>query len=211
MKNTQLPEPPKQAAYNQPSNPVSHTPAEQRILSTHQQQQASQPSQFLRQGGRVTRHAGDIDVNAAEATSHHHPSSSSSYPTAAADNTDTNTNIKNDIDIGYGVEQQPNEEYIAHAVQGNTRDHNINNTNDGSPREHLEGCDGYDEEDDLMAHMGRKRREHDRVLRERVERSSPGIDVQSVEREALRRRKLEEEERLDVVGAVRRGTGSPVV
>ena len=206
MKNQQLPEPPKQAAYNQPSNPVSHTPAEQRILSTHQQQS----SQFPRQGGRVTRHAGDIDVDTAQATPHH-PSASSSYPTAATDNT-TNTNAKNDIDIGYGVEQQPDEGYIAHAVRGNTRDNNINSTNDDAPREHLEGCDGYDEEDDLMAHMGRKRREHDRVLRERVEGSSPRrTDVESAEREALRRRKLEEEERLDVVGAVRRGTGSPVV
>ncbi|PLB33248.1 uncharacterized protein BDW47DRAFT_6348 [Aspergillus candidus] len=207
MKNQQLPEPPKQAAYNQPSNPVSHTPAEQRILSTHQQQPLL--SQFTRQGARVTRHAGDIDVDAAKDTSHHPSSSSSPYPSASSAN--TSPDIKNDINIGYGVEQQPSEGYIAHAVKDDSRDNVINNNiKDDSPREHLEGCDGYDEEDDLMAHMGRKRREHDRVLRERLEGSSPGTDVGSVEREALRRRKMEEE-RLDVVGAVRRGTGSPVV
>ncbi|PKY07160.1 hypothetical protein P168DRAFT_287657 [Aspergillus campestris IBT 28561] len=208
MKNQQLPEPPKQAAYNQPSNPVSHTPAEQRILSTHQQQ--PQSSQFTRQGGKVTRHAGDIVIDTAKDTSHRPSSSSSPYTTASSAN--TNADIKNDMNIGYGVEQQPNEGYIAHAVEDNSRynNNNINNIKDDSPREHLEGCDGYDEEDDLMAHMSRKRREHDRVLRERMEGSSPGADVGCVEREALRRRKLEEE-RLDVVGAVRRGTGSPVV
>jgi hypothetical protein len=58
--------------------------------------------------------------------------------------------------------------------------------------------------------MGRKRQEHDRILGDRYETSPPEPDGEAAEREALRQRKLKEEENLDVKGAVRAGTGDPV-
>jgi hypothetical protein len=60
--------------------------------------------------------------------------------------------------------------------------------------------------------LGSKRVEHDRILGDRVGRSpTEPQEGDVVEREAVRRRKLERDEKLDVQGAVEQATGDPVV
>lgn len=114
-----------------------------------------------------------------------------------------------DVDLEYGVEQQPREGDIAAAVESR-----------GARREQAgahagpvgsvpgPGYTGYGEKS-LAADMGRKREEHDRVLGERVGRSPPEPDVETAERETLRKRK-EKERRLDVKKAVHEATGDRV-
>lgn len=73
------------------------------------------------------------------------------------------------------------------------------------------GHPGFGEADDLAADLGAKRVEHDRILGDRVGRSPPEVEGEVAEREAVRRRKLELDEKLDVEEAVKQATGDPVV
>jgi hypothetical protein len=105
----------------------------------------------------------------------------------------------------YGVEQQPAEGDIAAAVKGKSaraRERAQAGAHAG-PVGSMRGP-GHPE----MADLDRKREEHDRVLGERVGQSPATPDEEG---EELRRGKLERDEELDVEGAVREGTGAPVV
>jgi hypothetical protein len=59
--------------------------------------------------------------------------------------------------------------------------------------------------------MDEKRAEHDRILGERVGQSPAPPDHDAAEREAVRQRKLQQNESVDAEEAVKEATGDPVV
>ncbi|OQD60765.1 hypothetical protein PENPOL_c020G05088 [Penicillium polonicum] len=189
-------QPPKQAAYAQSSNPVTHTPQEQR---------ATEP----------VRHHGDT-IGTIKRTAESNPSSDEERARLSAQHQQHERQLHNapDVDLEYGVEQQPAEGYIADAVQrkgmgmqrAQAGAHAGPVGSAGGP-----GHPGFGEADDLAANLGAKRVEHDRILGDRVGRSPPEPEGEVAEREAARRRKLEQDEKLDVEGAVKQATGDPVV
>ncbi|KGO42714.1 hypothetical protein PEX1_038650 [Penicillium expansum] len=187
-------QPPKQAAYTQSSNPVSHTPQEQRATT--------EPG----------RHHGDT-IGAIKRTAESKPSSDEERARLSSQHQKHEQELHNatDVDLEYGVEQQPAEGYIADTVQrkgmgmqrAQAGAHASPVGSAGGP-----GHPGFGEADDLAANLGAKRVEHDRVLGDRVGKSP--ADPES-EGEVVRRRKLEQDEKLDVEGAVKQATGDPVV
>ncbi|KGO75978.1 hypothetical protein PITC_011350 [Penicillium italicum] len=187
-------QPPKQAVYAQSSNPVSHTPQEQRATT--------EPG----------RHHGDT-IGAIKRTAESKPSSDEEQARLSEQHQKHEQELHNapDVDLEYGVEQQPAEGYIADTVQrkgmGMQRAQAGAHAGPvGSARG--PGHPGFGEADDLAANLGTKRVEHDRILGERVGRSPPEPESEA---EAVRRRQLERDEKLDVEGAVRQATGDPVV
>ncbi|KAJ5425043.1 hypothetical protein N7465_000113 [Penicillium sp. CMV-2018d] len=192
----QTSQPPKQAAYAQSSNPVTHTPQEQR---------ATDP----------VRHHGDT-IGTIKRTAESNPSGDEERARLSAQHQQHERQLHNapDVDLEYGVEQQPAEGYIADAVQrkgmgmqrAQAGAHAGPVGSAGGP-----GHPGFGEADDLAANLGTKRVEHDRILGDRVGRSPPEPEGEVAEREAARRRKLEQDEKLDVEGAVKQATGDPVV
>ncbi|KAJ5462278.1 hypothetical protein N7530_010483 [Penicillium desertorum] len=191
-------QPLKQAAYAQSSNPVSQTPQEQRATT--------EPG----------RHRGDT-IGAIKRTAVSRPSSDEERARLSAQHQQHEQELHNapDVDLEYGVEQQPAEGYIADAVQrkgmgmqrAQAGAHAGPVGSAGGP-----GHPGFGEADDLAANLGSKRVEHDRILGDRVGRSPTEPQEGDVaEREAVRRRKLERDEKLDVQGAVEQATGDPVV
>ncbi|KAI2709125.1 hypothetical protein CBS147332_6184 [Penicillium roqueforti] len=195
----QTAQPPKQAAYAQSSNPVSHTPQEQRA------------------GTETSRQHGDT-VGAIKRTAESQPSSDEARARLSAQHQQHEQELHNvpDVDLEYGVEEQPAEGYIADAVQrkgmgmqrAQAGAHAGPVGSAGGP-----GHPGFGEADDLAANLGSKRAEHDRILGEKVGSSpgEPGADAEVAEREAVRREKLERDEKLDVEEAVKEATGDPVV
>ncbi|OQE36872.1 hypothetical protein PENCOP_c011G08779 [Penicillium coprophilum] len=191
----QPPQPPKQAAYAQSSNPVSHTPQEQRATEN--------------------RHHGDT-IGSIKRTASSRPSSDEELSRLNAQHQQHERELHNapDVDLDYGVEQQPAEGYIADAVRrkgmgiqrAQAGAHAGPVGNAGGP-----GHPGFGEADDLAANLGAKRVEHDRILGDRIGKSPIEPDVEVVEREAVRRRRLERDEKLDVKEAVKQATGDPVV
>jgi hypothetical protein len=117
-----------------------------------------------------------------------------------------------DVDVEYGVEQQPAEGYIADAVErkgmgmrrAQAGAHAGPVGSAGGP-----GHPGFGEQSDLAAHMDEKRGVHDRMLGEKVGHSPSEYGV--ADREAARHRKLKQNEDLDVTGAVEEASGDPVV
>lgn len=190
-------QPPKQAAYAQKSNPVSHTPQEQRA--------SNEPG----------RQHGDT-IGAITRTAQSNPSSDEARARLSAQHQQHQQELQNasDVNIGYGVEQQPAEGYIADVVQrkgmGTQRAqagaHAGPVGSAGGP-----GHPGFGEADDLAAKLPQKRAEHDRILGGRIGNSPAEPEGEVAEREAVRRRKLEQDEHLDVQGAVKEATGDPVV
>ncbi|KAE8149207.1 hypothetical protein BDV25DRAFT_167955 [Aspergillus avenaceus] len=166
-------QPPKQSAYKQSTNPVSKTPQEQRSTAP-----GTAPPKITR--GPDSRPAENISSGTAASGSGSH-----------------------DVDVGYGVEQQPAEGDVVAAVEGKSE----------MARERLQagahagpvgsmygpGVSGGDEAD-----MDRKRVEHDRVLGERV-------GMSPAEPDEVRREVLEGREKMDVKGAVGEGSGGSVV
>jgi hypothetical protein len=192
----QPPQPPKEAAYAQPSNPVTHAPQEQRAPT------------------EAARHHGD-SIGAITRTAQSNPSSDEARAHLSAQHKQQDREMQNasDVDLEYGVEQQPSEGYIADTVQrkgmgmqrAQAGAHAGPVGSAGGP-----GHPGFGEAEDIMANMGKKRVEHERILGERVGRS-PAMDGDVGEREDVRRKKLERDERLDGKGAVEEATGEPVV
>lgn len=190
-------QPPKQAVYDQSSNPVSHTPQEQRAPA------------------EPVRHHGD-SIGAMTRTAQSNPSNDEARARLSARHKQHEQEMQSapDVDLDYGVEQQPAEGYIADAVQrkgmGTQRAqagaHAGPVGSAGGP-----GHPGFGEADDLAAKLPQKRAEHDRVLGARVGNSPAEPDGEVAEREAVRRRALERDENLDVQGAIREATGDPVV
>ncbi|KAJ5511332.1 hypothetical protein N7453_003435 [Penicillium expansum] len=187
-------QPPKQAAYTQSANPVSHTPQEQRATT--------EPG----------RHYGDT-IGAIKRTAESKASSDEERARLSAQHEKHEQELHNapDVDLEYGVEQQPAEGYIADTVQrkgmgmqrAQAGAHAGPVGSAGGP-----GHPGFGEADDLAANLGAKRVEHDRVLGDRVGKSPAYPESEG---EVVRRRKLEQDEKLDVEGAVKQATGDPVV
>ncbi|GKZ39746.1 hypothetical protein AbraIFM66950_001069 [Aspergillus brasiliensis] len=196
-------QPPKQAAYNQPTNPITHTPSEQRM------------PQSPYQNDHRPRHRGDalpsITRNAGS-----QPSNSSALhdlSTRHQESQKTMRNAADTLDTEYGVEQQPAEGDIAHAVQGKSADARAR-AQAGAHAGAVgsaegPGAPGYEKGE--MADLDRKREMHDRMLGDRVGQSPAEPDGETVEREEVRRRKLRQDEEVDVVGAASRGSKGKVV
>ncbi|KAJ5630242.1 uncharacterized protein N7484_010342 [Penicillium longicatenatum] len=188
-------QPPKQAAYDQASNPVSHNLQEQRAPES------------------ATRHHGDAPV-AITRGANSKPSSEEARTRLTEQRRLEQERMHNspDVDVEYGVEQQPAEGYIADAVErkgmgmrrAQAGAHAGPVGSAGGP-----GHPGFGEQSDLAAHMDEKREVHDRMLGEKVGHSPSEYDV--ADREAARHRKLKQNEDLDVTGAVKEASGDPVV
>jgi hypothetical protein len=119
-----------------------------------------------------------------------------------------------EVDLEYGVEQQPTEGYIADTVQ--RKGMGMQRAQAGAHAGPVgsasgPGHPGFGEADDLAASLGAKRVEHDRILGDRIGKSPVEPEGEVAEREAVRRRKLERDEKLDVEGAVKQATRDPVV
>lgn len=191
-------QPPKQATYYQSSNPITHNPFEQ------------------------TRQRGDPVPNTTTSTTRRtansKPSSDESLASLKADQQREQARKQGapDIDLEYGVEQQPAEGNIADAVEHKgTR--SSARTQAGAHSGPVgsafgPGYSGFGQDgdggQDQMRDLGRKREEHDRVLGDRVGQSPPEPAEASAD---IRQQKLELDERLNVKDAVREATGDPVV
>ncbi|KAF7716600.1 Uncharacterized protein PECH_004409 [Penicillium ucsense] len=187
----QPPQPSKEAAYAQASNPISQTPSEQRAPA--QSRQYGDPTASITRGPS-SQPSSDEARNRLEAERQQHRDE---------------MGRSQDVDTEYGIEQQPAEGYIADTVarkgmgmqraQAGAHAGPVGNAR--GP-----GHPGFGEERDLAANMDEKRSEHDRVLAERVE-SSLGSDV--AEREGVRDRKMQQNE--EVERALKESSGTPVV
>lgn len=117
-----------------------------------------------------------------------------------------------DVDLEYGVEEQPAEGYIADSVK--RKGMGMQRAQAGAHAGPVgsasgPGHPGFGEQSDLAAHMGEKREVHDRILEEKARHNPPGNDV--ADREAARQRKLRQNEDLDVAAVVKEASGDPVV
>lgn len=188
-------QPPKRAAYEQASNPVSQTPSEQRATPPPTRQYGDPTASITRGPGSQ-------------------PSNDEARAGLAAQHRQEHARTQRapDVDLEYGVEQQPAEGYIADSVQRKGM-----GTQRAQAGAHAgpvgsaagPGHPGFGEERDLAANMGEKRAEHDRLLGDKVGRSPAGPDGDVVEREGVRERKLKRNE--EVEGALKEGSGTPVV
>jgi len=190
-------QPPKQAAYAQASNPVSYTTQEQRVQE--------EPS----------RHYGD-PVPSITRTAKSKPSSDEARAQLAKEHGQERKRMQNasDVDLEYGVEQQPAEGYIADAVKDKGM-----GTRRAQAGAHAgpvgsaagPGAPGFGTEDDLAAHMDRKRENHDRILDKKTEHNQADSNREVAERETVRQQRLRQNEDIDVQQAVKEATGDPVV
>lgn len=190
-------QPPKQAAYAQASNPVSHSPSEQRAPEQQTRQHGDAPASITR-------------------TANSKPSSDEARARLDEERKQTRQETQNaaDVDMEYGVEQQPAEGYIADAVEH--KGMGMNRAQAGAHAGPVgsaagPGHPGFGEQRDLVSDMDQKRAEHDRMLGERVGQSPPAPENDVAEREAVRNRKLEQNANVDAEEAVKEATGEPVV
>jgi len=195
-KATQPSEPPKQAAYEQASNPVERNPQEQHEPGAQTYQYGDAVPSITR--GASSRPAND-EARARLEEQHRQ------------EQRETQNHA---VDLEYGVEQQPSEGYIADSVEhkgmGQRRAQAGAHAGPvgapGGP-----GHPGFGDQPDLAAGMDQKRAEHDRVLGDRVGRSPAPPDNDVAEREAVRQQKLQRNENVDAAEAVKKATGDPVV
>lgn len=190
-------QPPKQSAYYQPSNPITHNPFEQ------------------------TRQRGDPvpnTINTTRRTANSNPSSDESLASLKENHQHEQARKQGapDVDLEYGVEQQPAEGAIADAVEHKSTRSSMR-TQAGAHSGPVgsafgPGYSGFVEDgdrgQDQMRDLGRKREEHDRVLGDRVGQSPPDPAEESAD---IRQQKLELDERLNVKDAVKEATGDLVV
>lgn len=193
----QPPQPPKQAAYTQPSNPVSDTPQEQHLQT--------EPS----------RHYGD-PIPSIKRTAKSNPSSDEARAQLAKEHEIERRSMQNasDVDLEYGVEQQPAEGYIADSVR--YKGMGARRAQAGAHAGPVgsaagPGHPGFGGEDDLAANMDRKRENHDKILDEKMEFDRDDSNREVFEREAVRQQRLRRNEDIDVQQAVKDVTGDPVV
>ncbi|KAL2817453.1 hypothetical protein BDW59DRAFT_133272 [Aspergillus cavernicola] len=188
-------QPPKESTYTQPSNPITHVPSE-----------TTQPRELERKQGdptpKITRGA-------------------SSTPSTANMLSDIKTRHqaqlsamqnRGDVDTDYGVEQQPNEGAIAHAVEGQSRLRAQAGAHAGAVgTAQGPGAPAYGEGVDTMADLGRKTDEHYRILGDRVGRMPGGSDGNGDVEMTGRERKLKQDRELHPADVVMEVTGDPVV
>jgi hypothetical protein len=206
---TDVPQPPKQTAYTQPSNPISRNPQEEQ-QRVQPQSQAQVDSSSSPSSSSERRQYGDAPA-AIHRTAESKPSSDENLARLEQEHSQkvNPEGKRGHIDLEYGIEQQPGEGYIATAVQGNTE--NTPRVQPGAHAGAVGSTPGY--EQDTAAQMDRKRAEHDRILGEDGGSKSPayyGEDV-DVERRQARENKLRSNEELDVKGAVQNATGNVTV
>lgn len=190
-------QPPKEAAYVQSTNPVSRTPQEQRAPVEQ------------------ARHHGD-SIAAISRTAKSNPASDEARANLNKQHRQHELELHNapDVDLEYGVEQQPSEGYIAETVQqkgmgiqrAQAGAHSGPVGSAGGP-----GHPGFGEQDDLMANMDQKQTEHYKLLGQKIGHSPAPPDEEIDARETVRQRKLDEDQHLDVKNAVHEATGDPVV
>ncbi|KAJ5157681.1 uncharacterized protein N7482_008781 [Penicillium canariense] len=188
-------QPPKEAAYAQASNPVEHKPSEQRA-SAPQTRQYGDPTASITRGPDSK------------------PSSDEARARLDRQHRQERAEMQDspDLDLEYGVEQQPAEGYIADSVQ--RKGEGMRRAQAGAHAGPVgsasgPGHPGFGEERDLAANMDQKRVEHDRLLGEKIGRSPMAPDSDVAEREAVRQRKLKRNE--DVEKALKEEPGAPVV
>ncbi|KAL4806343.1 hypothetical protein BDV18DRAFT_160410 [Aspergillus unguis] len=200
MSSTQPPQPPKQSAYTQSSNAVSHNPAETSEQRSHT---------YGTPPDAITRGASSIPStqNTLAATEQKHAASQNAMAREA------------DVDTQYGVEQQPSEGDIAQAVEGHSRHRVQAGAHAGAVGSAQgPGMPGRNEGESNLKDLGRKEEEHWKILGERVGRS-PGVENdheiegegELAERERVRQRKLRQDRELHPKDAVQEATGDPVV
>ncbi|KAI9374852.1 hypothetical protein BJX61DRAFT_540350 [Aspergillus egyptiacus] len=188
----QPPQPPKSSTYTQPTNPVSQTPSE------------------ATEGHKEQRHQGDPTPRITRGAS--------SKPSTSGHQTQQKTMQRHgDVDTEYGVEQQPNEGSIAHAVEGKSQQ-SRQRVQAGAHAGAVGAAQGpgapgygYGEGPDQLADLNRKTEEHERLLGEKVGRTPPGPEGEVAERERLRERKLQEDRELRPKDVVAEATGAPAV
>lgn len=191
-------QPPKQAAYSQASNPVSSTPQEQRTAASETRQHGEPLSSITRR---------TADSNPSNEAARARLEERRNYDRRELQNA-------SDVDLNYGVELQPAEGYISDSVQRKGM-----GTQRAQAGAHAgpvgsaagPGHPGFGEQKDLVSRMGQKRAEHDRLLGDKIGSSPPDPDNDVAEREAVRQRKLQQNENIDVKAAVKESTGDPVV
>lgn len=196
-RTTQQPsQPPKESAYTQSANPVTHSPYETKQSQEREQRSYGTPPGLITRGASSKPSTNETIL----AAKHRHEASLKAMQ------------AEGDVDTDYGVEQQPNEGAIAHAVEDHSRHRMQAGAHAGAVgTAQGPGMPAHGEGEDTMAHLDRKGEEHRRILGERVGRSPPVPDGETAEREKLRERKLKEDRELHVGDAVREATGSPVV
>lgn len=186
-------QPPKQAAYVQASNPVTHTPQEQRASA---RQYGDPPAPITRRGADSK------------------PSDETARARLDEQRDQNRQDLQNasNVNLKYGVELQPAEGYIADSVERKGM-----GTQRAQAGAHAgpvgsaagPGHPGFGEQKDLTAHMDQKRAEHDRLLGDKIGHSPPEPDYDVTEREAVRQRKLQQNENVNVGEAVKQATGEP--
>ena len=227
--HTDIPQPSKESAYTQSSNPISRNPQEQR----GQPNQPAVPDSSLMYatsgtGSSVRRQEYGEAPQAIHRTADSNPSSDEKLDELRRQHEqETNPEGKRGhIDLEYGIEQQPREGDIAHAVE--------DNHSDTAPHQRVQpgvhagavGTSTPGFEQDTAAQMDRKRAEHDRMLglgkQEEVEAKSPAYygdtDKEDkvgggagTERRQVGQDKLTTDEEVDVKSAVRDATGNIAV
>lgn len=187
-------QPPKEATYAQASNPVSQTPSEQR---------APVPS----------RQYGDPTASITRGPSSQ-PSNDEARAHLDAQHQQERKQMQrsSDVDLEYGVEQQPAEGYIADSVV--RKGMGMQRAQAGAHAGPVgsaagPGHPGFGDERDFAANMDQKRTDHDRILGDKIGRSPAGPDYDVAEREAVREGKMKRNE--EVEEALKESSGTPVV
>ena len=182
-------QPPEQASYYQSNNPVTHNPQE------HQQSQ---------------RHRGDPVPVISHRDANSKPADDERQQGRQRGKQDAEDAAN--VDLEYGVEQQPSEGSIAEAVEHKgTRARTQAGAHAGPVGSaHGPGYSGFGEEDNEAADLGRKREEHDQVLGDRVGQSPPEPEGEAAEMELVSQQKMKLDDQLDVKDVVHDATGDPV-
>lgn len=225
-----IPQPSKETAYTQPSNPISRNPQEQR----GQPNQPSAPDSSLMYatsgtGSSVRAHEyGEPPQKPIRRTADSNPSSDEKLSQLRQKHEQETSpeGKRGHIDLEYGIEQQPGEGDIAHAVEDNHSETATHQRVQPGVHAGAVGTSSPGFEQDTAAQMDRKRAEHDRMLglgrQEEVGAKSPayygdvdredkvggGVDA---ERRQVRQEKLRTDQEVDAKGAVKDATGHPAV
>ncbi|KAL4799913.1 hypothetical protein BDV19DRAFT_384759 [Aspergillus venezuelensis] len=188
-------QPPKESAYNQSTNPVSHNPTENASAEQRSHTYGTAPSTITR--GASSQPSNESTLSAIDQK---HASSQRAMQK------------EGDVDTEYGVEEQPSEGRIAHAVEDQSR-HRVQAGAHagavGSPQG--PGAPAKGEGESNLANLEEKTQLHEQILGDRVGRSPPAPDGVSVENEKVREQKLEQDRELHPKDVVERATGEPVV
>lgn len=200
-------QPPKQASYLQSDNPVSQKPSEQQAPKDTQRQHGDAVPSISRTAESLP--SNDASLARLQEQHDRHRRQMQSAP---------------DVDTEYGVEQQPAEGKIAAAVEGKSARSRArmqagahagpvgSARGPGAPAA-VEAL--REDKGTMTSDMGRKTKEHEEVLGERVGQSPPtpadDDDSSAAEREGVRRQKLKQHRELDVSRAVGEASGGVVV